>query len=146
MHPPMQYQLQKAAAVSNLVSKFGTHTWLKTMPVLRLIIQYRRSPDAHVVLFQSADELGRLAAVLLDRPHHSGSLGVQVQARLWAPHLKGDIGHLYVGRQHALCPLCQPPCIAASTLDIIFCSNKTHRAANFFGSSYSWCGVEGDVW
>lgn len=73
--------------------------------------QHRGSPDAHVVLFQSADELGCLAAVLLDWPHHSGCLGVQVQARLWAPHLKGDVGHLYVGRQHALSPLQQPPSI-----------------------------------
>lgn len=65
----------------------------------------RGSPDAHVVLLQGADQLGRLAAVLLDRPHHPGCLGVQVQPRLRPPHLKGDVGHLYVGRQHALSPL-----------------------------------------
>lgn len=70
-----------------------------------LLTQPGCSPDAHVILLQSADQLGCLAAVLLDWPHHAGCLGVQVQARLRAPHLKGEVGHLYVGRQHTLSPL-----------------------------------------
>ena len=65
------------------------------------------SPDAHVVLLQSANELRCLAAVLLDSAHHSGRLSVEEEARLGTPHLEGDVGHLKVGWELCLVRLCR---------------------------------------
>ena len=65
------------------------------------------SPNAHVVLLEGTDELGCLAAVLLDSAHHSGRLGVQEEAGLRTPHLEGDVGHLKVGWELRLIRLCR---------------------------------------
>lgn len=53
-------------------------------------------PDAHVVLLQRANELWGLAGVLLHRAHHTRSLSEEVDAGLWATHLKGNVSNLYV--------------------------------------------------
>ena len=58
--------------------------------------EYMGLPDAHVVLLQRANELWGLAGVLLHRAHHAGSLSEEVEAWLWATHLKGNVSNLYV--------------------------------------------------
>lgn len=58
--------------------------------------EYMGLPDAHVVLLQRANELWGLAGVLLHRAHHAGSLSEEVDAGLWATHLKGNVSNLYV--------------------------------------------------